>query len=105
MYGNNPRKLLVTIIINRERNIRVLPLKDDGPKRVLNSLCSTRRILLRVILSRLGINHKEGTKIVSIIILLSQFDDELIEEAGSKTENKFVIIFILNNFFEEFGYF
>jgi hypothetical protein len=40
MYGNSPRKLLITIIINKERNISVLPLKEDGPKRVLNSLWS-----------------------------------------------------------------
>lgn len=48
MYGNKPRKLLIKINTNSPINIIVLPLKEDGPKRVLNSLNSFVRIMLKI---------------------------------------------------------
>ena len=38
MYGNRPRKLFTIIKKNRAIKIKDLPTKDDGPRRVLNSL-------------------------------------------------------------------
>jgi len=38
IYGNNPKKLLNRINLNKEIKIKVLPLCPVGPNRVLNSL-------------------------------------------------------------------
>lgn len=45
-------------------------------------------------LMRLGTNHKIGITITIRVIVLSQLEEEVNEDAGSNTENKFVIIFI-----------
>lgn len=45
-------------------------------------------------LIRLGTNQKRGIMIVIIIVALIQFELLLTEDAGSKTENRFVIIFM-----------
>jgi hypothetical protein len=37
MYGNSPKKLLTTTRRNSARKLKVLPLKEEGPKRFLNS--------------------------------------------------------------------
>jgi hypothetical protein len=44
IYGNKPRKLLNTIIENREIKINLLPLCPVGPSNVLNSLCKVNKI-------------------------------------------------------------
>lgn len=57
IYGNNPKKLLNIINLNKETNINVLPLCPLGPKRVLNSLWSVNKMLFQIIWNRLGINQ------------------------------------------------
>lgn len=94
IYGNKPKKLFITINKKRARKLNVLPLKEDGPKRVLNSECRRVRMFLTINLTRLGTAHITGIIIIKMVILLSQLEEEFIEEAGSKTEKRFVIIFI-----------
>lgn len=71
-----------------------LPLWPDGPKSVLNSLCKVSKTLFQIMLNRDGINQKEHGIINKPIKVLNQFNERLkIVVEGSKTENKFVIIF------------
>lgn len=39
MYGNNPKKLLKRINLNKEIKIKVVPLNLEIPSSVLNSKC------------------------------------------------------------------
>lgn len=76
--------------------MKVLPLCPVGPKRVLNSLCKVKRILFQIIWYREGINQKEHGINNKPKKVLNQFRESLkIVVEGSKTENKFVIIFNL----------
>jgi hypothetical protein len=95
-YGNNPRKLLNKIRENNEINIKELPGCPVGPKSVLNSLCKVKRILFQTNEYRDGINQKAVGINVSPKIVLIQFKERFITLVeGSKTENRFVIIFNL----------
>jgi hypothetical protein len=90
-YGNNPIILLNRININKVTNKSVNPLFSLRIN--LNSLCIVIIIFLTTKLYREGVIQY----IVGIIIIprsvLVQFNDILILLAGSKVENKFVIIF------------
>ena len=55
IYGNNPKKLLIRINKKIAIKMVVLPTKDDGPKRVLNSLWSFNIAILIKIFILLGI--------------------------------------------------
>lgn len=94
IYGNNPKKLLYRIRLNKEIKINELPLWPVGPKRVLNSLWRVSIILFQIMWYREGINQKEHGINNKPKNVLSQFNDNLkIVVEGSKTENKLVIIF------------
>lgn len=96
IYGNNPRKLLNRIIENKLINRNVLPLNLLFPKRFLNSLCKVKVIIVHKKVIRDGINQKDSGKIIKPKNVLSQFKDKLkIDDDGSNTENKFIIIFNL----------
>lgn len=69
-----------------------------GPNKVLNSLWRVNKILFQIIWYREGINQKEQGIKSNPIKVLNQFKDKLkIVVEGSKTENKFVIIFNLKS--------
>jgi hypothetical protein len=91
-YGNRPKKLFIAININKEINIKELPLNDSGPISTLNSLCSFIKILLIKINLLLGVSQNIGVIIIINIIALPQFKGRLKIEEGSKTENRLVII-------------
>lgn len=101
MYGNRPRKLLVKINKKPEMKIVVDPLNADGPRRVLNSVCSFLVIVFITIVDLLLIAQKEGKIILIMVSDLSQLRGRLIiEDEGSNTEKRFVIIiFNLRGFF------
>lgn len=93
IYGNNPIILLIKININNEIIISVIPL-ELGPIKVLNSSLSLLIIKLSSVLRRFGsIQYVKGINKKHVIVLI-QFIDKNVEVAGSKVENKFVIIFI-----------
>lgn len=75
IYGNNPIKLLITININNDTKIRVLPLKLLVLIKVLNSLCRAINSLIQNILIREGLNQYASgiTKIIKFILI--QFKD------------------------------
>ena len=97
IYGNSPKKLLDTIIKNRAMNLSVEPLKEEGPKRVLNSEWRIWKTFSIIKWIRLGVNQSRGLTITNKIRLLVQLELLLIEDAGSNTENRLVIIFNLNS--------
>lgn len=98
IYGNKPIKLLNKIIENKETKINVDPLAPIGPNNVLNSLCSVIKILFQKIWYREGINQNIEGIIKIPKKVLNQFKERLkMLDEGSKTENKFVIIFNLMN--------
>lgn len=98
IYGNNPKKLLNKIKLNKEIKINVLPLCPVGPNKVLNSLWRVIKILFQIIWYRDGINQKEQGINKRPIKVLNQFNDRLkIVVEGSNTENKLVIIFNLKS--------
>jgi len=100
IYGNNPRKLLNKIILNKLIKIKVLPLNPLFPNNVLNSLCKVLIIKFHKYINREGINQKDIGITKNPIKVLNQFNEnEKIEVEGSKTENKFIIIFNLNSWF------
>lgn len=77
-----------------EIKIKDLPFFPDGPKSVLNSLNKVNKMLFHSKLIREGSIQKEYGIIIKPIKVLIQFKDKLkIVVEGSKTENKFVIIF------------
>lgn len=94
IYGKSPKKLLNTIIENKEIKIKELPLWPVGPSRVLNSLWRVKRIEFQRNWKRVGINQNEAGINKRPKKVLNQFKDKFkIVVLGSKTENKFVIIF------------
>ena len=82
-------------------NRREDPLNEVGPRRVLNSEWSLLIILFTRIDDLLLTTQNEGIIITSIIIALNQLSgNPRVEDEGSKTENRFVIIiFILKSLF------
>lgn len=102
IYGNNPKKLLNKIKVNKEININVVPLNLLIPNNVLNSECKIKKILFQNMEIREGKNQNIIGKNKIPNIVLSQLKEILkILVEGSKIENKFIIIFnlIKNNFF------
>jgi len=100
IYGNKPKKLLNKIRENIEIKIKVLPTDPLGPSRVLNSLYNVIKIKFQKILIRDGRSQKETGISIKPIKVLSQFKEKLkILVEGSKTENKFVIIFKASYYF------
>lgn len=57
IYGNKPKKLLNKINENKEIKINVLPLKELGPNKVLNSECNVKVIFVQIKCKREGINQ------------------------------------------------
>jgi len=96
IYGSNPSLLLNTIIEKRVTKIIVLPTGEEASK-ILNSICRVFNTLNQskdhrdgIIQYNIGIN-------ISPIKVDNQFNGNcIIEDVGSKTENKLVIIFNLN---------
>jgi hypothetical protein len=96
IYGRRPKKLLNKIKVKRDKNINVVPLNLEIPKRVLNSLCKVEKILFQNINTRVGINQNIVGKNKIPRNVLNQFNEKLkIFVEGSKIENKFIIIFNL----------
>lgn len=63
---------------------------------VLNSLFKSKMIFFHVKLKRFGMSQNEvGIKIIRREVLIQFMDQLKIVDEGSKTENKFVIIFNL----------
>jgi len=87
-------KLFNKINKNTEIKIIVLPSNEVGPKSTLNSLWSFLTIILNIIDRLEGISQNIGEIININTIDLIQFLKKIIEDAGSNTENRFVIIFI-----------
>jgi hypothetical protein len=96
IYGNKPKKLLNTIMRNKAKKLIVLPLKEEGPNKVLNSECRIDKVLIEIKWIRLGVNQIRGLINIIKMTLLVQLEVLLIEDAGSKTENRLVIIFNLD---------
>lgn len=92
MYGNNPRKLLYRISLNKEMKIIEDPL-ILGPRSVLNSLCKVIEILFHNVLRRDGINQNDEGIINRPISVLVQLNDVLQLVEGSNDENRLAIIF------------
>jgi hypothetical protein len=86
MYGNNPRKLFITIIRNSEVKINEFPLFSFPFLRmVFISWCNLFINKVTIMLLRDGISY-------SPIAVLFQFSGNLlISVVGSKIENKFLI--------------
>jgi hypothetical protein len=80
------------IKVNTLRNKNVLPLKEEGPNRVLNSLCRVVKALNKINEVRLGRTQNSVGIITIKIRLLIQLELLLKEEVGSKIENKLVIM-------------
>jgi len=91
-------KLLIKINIKRAINGSALPSDDVGPRSVLNSWNSLLVIKLMEIIILLGIDQKIGIIINIIITDLIQLAEIKIEDEGSNTENRLVIIFNLKSF-------
>lgn len=99
IYGNNPKKLLNKIKVNKEINIKVVPLKLKGPINVLNSLCKVIKIVFQKMFNREGNIQKIIGKNNNPNMELIQLKEKLkILVEGSKIENKFVIMFTLMSF-------
>ncbi len=82
--------------MKRDKNIKVVPLNLEIPKRVLNSLCKVEKILFQNMNIRLGMNQNIIGKNKIPKKVLNQFSEKLkILVEGSKIENKFIIIFNL----------
>lgn len=99
IYGNSPKKLLNIIMENKEIKIKEDPLLIFLlPIKVLNSECSLIRIIFHRTKCRDGINqYVEGINNRPRRVL-NQLMDRLFNLVdGSKTENKFLIIFSLLN--------
>lgn len=95
-YGNKPIKLLNKINENNEIKIKELPACPLVLNNVLNSLWSVNKILFQIIWYREGMNQNIGGIIKIPKNVLIQFNERLkMLVEGSKTENKFVIIFSL----------
>merc|ERR1711915_56836 len=90
IYGSKPSLLLKTIRENKVTKMIVLPTGEFA-KRILNSLCNVSNTLNQ------SKDHRDGINI-SPKKVETQFNDRpIIEETGSKTENRFVIIFKLDH--------
>jgi len=94
IYGNSPIKLFIIINKNTLIKINVLPSNEVGPNNVLNSECILFNRLLIIIVLFEGISQNKGATIIIKIKDLDQFLINTIEEEGSNTENRLVIIFI-----------
>jgi len=74
-------------------------LNLEIPNKVLNSKCKIKKILFQNIEIREGRNQNIIGKNIIPNIVLNQFKEKLkIFVEGSKIENKFIIIFKLNEF-------
>lgn len=95
MYGNNPRKLFIRIIRNREVRMNEFPLFSfPFLKIVFISWCSLFISRLIIILFRDGINHiLVGISSNPIAVLVQFSGNLLISVVGSKIENRFLITF------------
>ena len=103
-YGNRPIKLLIKININKAIKGRVLPSDEVGPNNVLNSWNNFPTTKLIEITALLGIAQNIGVIINIIIVELIQLAEIKIEDEGSNTENRLVIIFNLYNLLSSFFY-
>lgn len=103
MYGNNPMKLLNSIIIKIEMKMNVVPLNELGPNNVLNSLCRVKFSLFQIMLIRDGVSQNNDGINNNPRNVLVQFNDKLkMLVDGSNVENRFVIIFKLSFLFRLF---
>lgn len=101
IYGNKPKKLLNKINKNKAINMKDLPWNADGPNSSLNSECNFEVIELNNVIYLLLINQYDGIKNIIINDILIQLKGSNNLVAGSKTENKLVIIFSLFGFFRQ----
>jgi len=97
IYGKSPRKLFIRMKVRRPINNRDLPFIEFSPKRFLNSKCNFFIKKFTKIIILLGGAQNIGVKINIIIIDLIQFIDKKIDDVGSNTEKRLVIIFNLLN--------
>src|SRR5215510_6315541 len=95
MYGNNPRKLFIRIIRNKEVKMNeFLLFSFPFLKIVFISWCSLFISRLIIILFRDGINHiLVGISSNPIAVLVQFSGNLLISVVGSKIENRFLITF------------
>ena len=75
IYGNNPKKLLKRIIVNKLIKIKALPLNPEFPIKVLNSFWRVEMIKFHKNISRVGINQKDIGRIKNPINDLIQFNE------------------------------
>jgi hypothetical protein len=97
MYGNNPRKLFIKIIRNRDAKMNEFPLFSFPFLRIVFiSWCSLLISRLTIMLFRDGTSQILVGISRSPIVVLAQFNGRLlISVVGSKMENKFLITFSL----------
>src|SRR5215468_5937019 len=95
MYGNNPRKLFIRIIRNREVKMNEFPLFSFPFLRIVFiSWCNLFISRLIIILFRDGINQiLVGISSNPIAVLVQFSGSLLISVVGSKIENRFLITF------------
>jgi hypothetical protein len=77
---------------NRATKGSLLPVNDVVPKRFLNSMYNLFVIMLIIIIIFVGTTQNIGEIISIKIIVLTQFNGVLINDEGSNTENRLVII-------------
>jgi len=95
IYGNSPNLLLKTIKENKVTKIIVPPTGEETNK-ILNSLCKVSNTLNHNKDHRDGIiQYKVGINIKPIKVESQLRGKCIIEDVGSNTENKLVIIFSL----------
>lgn len=97
MYGNNPKKLFIRIIRNRDVKMNEFPLFLFPFLRIVFiSWCSFFINILNIILFRDGISQiLVGININPMIVLVQFSGRLLISVVGSKIENRLLIIFNL----------
>src|SRR5580698_996090 len=91
-YGNSPIKLFSKIKKKMAMKRLVVPLNEDGPRRVLNSWCSLLKIEKMAIDDLVGEGQYRGVNTIKKINALIQLRGSQKEDEGSKTENRLVTI-------------
>ncbi len=95
IYGKRPKVLLNTIREKRVTKI-IVPPSAEFASRILNSLCKVSKTLNQSNDQREGIiQYKAGMNKRPKKVEIQFKERSIIDDMGSKTENKFVIIFRL----------
>lgn len=94
-YGKSPIKLFTRIKINNETKINVSPWGVLLPNKSLNSAWRVLVIFIKTMFFFAGVNQNKGVANKKTRLALSQLNEIVQKDEGSKLENKLVIIFRL----------